>query len=359
MTGDLMFLAGFRAYDKISANGLSPDDVAMVVGASGAAKWLVLHGLESALFGLWFRGRTKPLHLFGTSIGSWKSAAAAQDDPVEAFDRLTHAYIHQFYRTKASPARIDQESQRIMDAYLGPDRIEEILTHPYCRLNFSAVRCTRALGSDHPMIQMAGLATAWGINRISRELLRKQYVPTLFHDPRSVPPFSLDGEFPGGLVPLDCQNIRPALMASGSIPYIMDGVTDIPGAPAGIYRDGGMFHYHPAFDFMNGKDGIVLYPHFYSEVTLGWFDKNRPSRIANGQCLADVLLLAPSPSFVAKLPFGRIPDRRDFVGLYRRDNERIDFWERAVSMGERLGNSFLDAVSSGRIKELVQKIPVP
>jgi hypothetical protein len=167
----------------------------------------------------------------------------------------------------------------------------------------------------------------------------------------------MNGEFPGGLAALNRDNLRTALLASGSIPYMMKGVKDVPGAPSGIYRDGGMFHYHPAFDFMNGTCGIVLYPHFYSQATLGWFDKNRPSRIADGKLLADVLMLAPSPSFVSKLPFGRIPDRRDFLRLFRRDNERIDFWETAVSMGESLGRSFLAAVDSGNIKNLVQKIP--
>ena len=61
---DILFLAGHRAYERIRAGGLSADDVKMVVGASGAAKWLVLHGLESVLFGQWFTGRKKPLHLY-------------------------------------------------------------------------------------------------------------------------------------------------------------------------------------------------------------------------------------------------------------------------------------------------------
>ncbi|MDY0375736.1 MAG: patatin-like phospholipase family protein [Desulfobacterium sp.] len=357
MTEDLLFLAGHRAYERIMTNGLSSDDVAMVVGASGAAKWLVLKELESAIFGLWFRKRTKLLHLFGTSIGSWKSAAAAQNDPVEAFDHLAHAYIHQIYRTTATPERIDLESQRIMDAYLDQNRVDEILAHPYCRLNFSAVRSTGAFSSDHPMAQMASLVSAWAKNWVSRRLVQRQYLPTLFHDPRDLPCFALNGEFPGGLAPLDRDNLRTALLASGSIPYMMKGVKDVPGAPLGVYRDGGMYHYHPAFDFMNGTDGIVLYPHFYSWATLGWFDKNRPSRMADGQLLADVLMLSPSPSFVAKLPFGRIPDRRDFLRLFRRDNERIQFWETAVSMGKSLGKSFLDAVDSGRIKTLVKRIP--
>ncbi len=357
MTGDLMFLAGHRAYERIRSEGLSPDDVSMVVGASGAAKWLVLHGLESALFGRWFVGRKKPLHLFGTSIGSWKSAAAAQADPMAGFDRLAHAYIHQYYKGKATPRQVANEADRIMDACLTPGMAEEILAHPYCRLHLSAVRCRRPLSSDHPLAMAAGLMVAWGTNRISRDLFRRQCRPTLFYDPRDVPFSSNNGEFPGGAVPLTGENLRQALLASGSIPYVMEGIRKIPGAPGGVYRDGGLFHYHPAFDFLKGEDGIVLYPHFHSTVTLGWFDKNRPERIADGSLLSDVLLLAPSPSFVADLPLGRIPDRRDFERLAGRDGERVAFWEKSVAMGRRLGDQFLETVASGRIQEIVRRIP--
>lgn len=353
MAGDLMFLAGHRAYERIQSQGLSPDDVAMVVGASGAAKWLVLHGLDSALFGDWFTGRQRPLHLYGTSIGSWKSAAAAQKDPVSGFNRLAHAYIHQYYHGKVTPAQVTREAHRIMDATFGPGEAEAILDHPYCRLHLSAVRCSGALASEHPLILGAGLAKAWGINRLSRNMFRRQCRPTLFSDGRDCSPFSSGGEFPGGEVALTAENLRSALLASGAIPYAMEGIQQIPGAPDGVYRDGGLFHYHPAFDFLQGSEGIVLYPHFYSEVTLGWFDKNRPSRMADGADLADVLLLCPSPSFVARLPLGRIPDRRDFERLSGRDSERVAAWEESVRMGARLGDEFMEAVASGRIRDRV------
>jgi len=357
MSGELMFLAGHRAYERIREGGLSSDDVSMVVGASGAAKWLVLHGLESAIFGQWFAGREKPLHLFGTSIGAWKSSAAAQSDPESAFDRLARAYIHQFYKGKVTPRQVSDEAHRILDTCLAPGKAEEILAHPYCRLHLSTVRCRGPLASDHPFSMIAGVMAAWGANRISRELFRKQCSPTLFYDPRAVPPFSRNGEFSGGAWPLTPGNLRQALLASGSIPYVMEGVRDIPGASKGLYRDGGLFHYHPAFDFLQGEEGLVLYPHFYSEVTLGWFDRNRPDRIAGGSLLSDVVLLAPSPSFVASLPFGRIPDRRDFDRLAGRDAERVAFWEKSVAMGRVLGERFLEAVASGRIREMIRRIP--
>ena len=232
-----------------------------------------------------------------------------------------------------------------------------MLNHPYCRLHLSSVRCRGLLASDHPKIEIVGLLGAWLANRFSRRLLQKLCQPTLFYDARTPPPFFGSGEFPGGEVQLTTANFRPALVASGSIPGVMKSVGQIDGARPGAYRDGGLYHYHPAFDFLGGRDGIVLYPHFYPDVTLGWLDKGRKSRIADGNRLADVLLLTPSPAFIAELPFGRVPDRRDFIHLAGRDNERVDAWNRAVAMSRRLGEQFLETVASGAIRKVVQRIP--
>jgi hypothetical protein len=231
-----------------------------------------------------------------------------------------------------------------------------VLKHPYCRLHFSAVRCHGPLASDKPKIEMFGLAVTWLANRVSRNLFRKLCKPLLFYDTRDSPPFLMNGEFPAGEVVLTTENVRQALLASGSIPYVTKSVHNISGVDRAAYKDGGLFHYHPAFDFLGGENGIVLYPHFYSQVTLGWFDKNIPGRMADGRMLSDVLLLAPSPSFVAELPLGEIPDRRHFVSLAGRDDERIAAWEKTVEMSSRLGDAFWEAVETGRIRELVQRI---
>lgn len=357
MPDSLQFLAGHRAYERIRSGGLTADDVKVVIGASGAAKWLVLHGLESAIFSQWFAGRDKPLHLYGTSIGSWKSAAAARHDPQAALDTLAHSYIHQYYQGKITPVQVAREADRIMSEVLPEGAPEEILNHPYCRLHLSAVRCRGLLSSDQPGIEAIGLGAAWLANRLSRKLFHRLCLPVLFYDPRTLPPFHRSNEFTGGVMPLSSSNLRQALLASGSIPCVMKSVRTIPGAPAAAYRDGGLYHYHPAFDFLEDSEGIVLYPHFFDQVSLGWFDKNVPKRQANGKMLADVLLLAPSPSFVASLPFARIPDRRDFVRLAGRDAERVAFWEQTVAMSRKLGDEFLAAVESGRIGDLVQRIP--
>lgn len=357
MAKNLLLLAGHRAYERIRSNGLTPDEVQMVVGASGAAKWLVLHGLEMALFESWFSGRTKPLHLYGTSIGSWKSVAAARRNPRQGFDSLAQAYIHQYYSGKITREQVARETARIMAEFIGPEVPEEVLSHPYCRLHLSAVRCLGPLASNNPKVEMAGLIIAWMVNRISRNLFKKICKPTLFYHPLTSPPFLAGDEFNGGNQPLTPENFRQALLASGSIPYVMDCVKDVAGAAKGSYRDGGLYHYHPAFDFMAGKEGVVLYPHFYDSATLGWLDKDRPSRTASGKLLADVLMLSPSPDFIKSLPFGRIPDRMDFVRLEGKDKERVTAWQKSVEMSSKLGEEFLDAVESGAIKERVQKIP--
>ncbi|WP_163338976.1 patatin-like phospholipase family protein [Desulfopila sp. IMCC35008] len=357
MADNLLFLAGHRAYERICSDGLEPDDVKMVAGASGAAKWLVLHGLDSALFGKWFRGRTAPLHLYGTSIGAWKSAAAARHDPQAGFDSLAQAYIHQYYSGRITRGQVARETGRIMDEFLGPGAPEEVLSHPYCRLHLSAVRCSGPLASDNGKIEMMGLISAWVINWFSRNLFRKICKPTLFYHAADPPPFLGSDEFNGGRVALDTRNFRQAILASGSIPCVMESVKELSGAPKGAYRDGGLFHYHPAFDFLAGEEGICLYPHFYDRATLGWLDKNRPSRIAEGRLLSDVLMLAPSPEFVKSLPLGRIPDRRDFKLLATRDDERVASWLKCIEMSAKLGQEFLESVENGSIRSRVQRIP--
>ena len=329
----------------------------MVVGASGAAKWLVLHGLDAALFASWFTGRTTPLHLYGTSIGAWKLAAAASHAPTESFDRLAHAYIHQFYQGKITREQVIREGERILSEFLPPGLPEEILGHPWARLHFSAVRCRGPLGTDNQKVELAALALTWLANRASRRILARICPPTLFHHPAEPPPFANGNEFPGGTVPLSAANFRQAILASGSIPYVMKGMQGIAGAPAGVYRDGGLYHYHPAFDFLASQEGIVLYPHFYPTATLGWLDKGNAARKADGSTLADVLLLAPSKEFIATLPLRRIPDRRDFERMAGQDEQRIAFWEKTVAMSSALGEEFLASVESGSIREKVQRIP--
>ncbi|HSL60151.1 MAG TPA: patatin-like phospholipase family protein [Desulfotignum sp.] len=356
MTDDLVIAAGRTAYEHIRKNGLSPGDIRLVLGASGAAKWLVLSGLDTAIFSCWFRNRKDPLPVFGTSIGAWKFAAAARKDPVRAFDALRHAYIHQYYRGRVTPAQVTRESERIMAAFLHQARVDEILDHPFVRISFSAVRCRHLLASRHRPAQVLGIAAGAALNRISRQLHRLYLERVVFHHPRFDPRAVDFSGFPTRCVPLGPHNFQQALTASGAIPYVMEGVTDIAGAPRGMYRDGGMLDYHPAFALASGQSGFILYPHFYPYIIPGWFDKTSPSRRETGAVTDRMILVAPSGRFVSTLPFGRIPDRKDFARFLGADATRVGAWEKAADMSRMLGEAFLDITRTGRIQDLVRPL---
>ena len=355
MSDNLTILAGATAYRHIKENGLSPDDIDAMLGASGAAKWLCIHGLDSAIFSQWFSGRTRPLHLFGTSIGAWKFAAAAQTNCREAFERLKHAYIHQHYKGRVSAVQIYKETRRIMNEFLTHQAIDEILDHPWIRIGFSAARCKGLIGSNHSAVQAMGVGQAFALNAISRKLQQFCFERVLFHHPQYDTRILAENNFPTTPIPLDRKNFSNAILASGSIPMVMAGVTHIAGAPGGTYRDGGLLDYHPAFSLNSEQTGFILYPHFYTELTPGWFDKKFSKRRLKGKAVDRMILLAPSPEFVSTLPFGRIPDRQDFIRLMGRDNERISTWNKATDMCRVLGDEFMEAAENGSIRDKVKK----
>jgi hypothetical protein len=72
--------------------------------------------------------------------------------------------------------------------------------------------------------------------------------------------------------------------------------------------------------------------------------------------MENVLMVCPSPYFLEKLPLRKIPDRDDFKLFFKRDAERIAYWERVRVESVRLGDEFLEAVQSGRISEKIRPL---
>lgn len=354
MKKSLLCLAGPRAYAHIREKGLASQDVRLILGASGAAKWLGIQGLDAAIFGEFLARAEKPITLWGTSIGAWKLAAACRKDPVAAFDLLAYNYIHQYYKKGDGRREVDSEAKRIVDAFLPGEAIAEILSSERFRLHFSAVRCKGWLASDEPFKLLAGITGAFFRNLKGRRNFIACFERMLFSDARNdgTVQLEMDGYT---RIPLTGENLRQALLATGSIPVVMSAVSYIHGAGPGIYRDGGLVDYHPMPPEPLGE-GIVLYPHFYSEVVPGWFDKKMPKRRATPEDLSDVLLLSPSPEFVASLPYGRIPDRKDFKRFAGDDAGREKFWKTAAAETRRLGDEFLEAVTGNRLAEIVHPI---
>lgn len=352
MSHALQLLGGPKALAMIRERGLRPADVDVVVGASGGPKWLVLGALDRVVFGEFFRAeRERPLHLVGSSIGSWRMACLAQRDPVAAIERFETAYIGQRYTREPPPSEVSRMGVALLDILLGDSGEREILEHPYARLHVITARSRGLAASERRSAQLAGLAMAALANAASRRALRAQFQRVMFDAAGDAGPFRDLAGFSTRHVPLTRENLRPALLASGAIPLVLDGVR-IPGAPPGVYRDGGVIDYHPAFDF--GAERIVLYPHFYPHVTPGWFDKALRWRRPRAANFEHVLMLAPGADFVARLPGGKIPDRKDFYT--HADAERMRHWRQAADAGRRLADEFAELMASGRWMDRVRPL---
>src|SRR6056297_853993 len=125
MTKLISLYAGEKAYARIRANGLRPDDISVVAGAAGGPKWLILRHLDHLLFGSWLAKRKSPLFLVGSSIGAWRFAAVSQNDPVAALERFQAAYLEQSYDVNPSPEAINRELERILDRLMGGSGAKE------------------------------------------------------------------------------------------------------------------------------------------------------------------------------------------------------------------------------------------
>lgn len=352
----LTLRAGPRALALIQERGLRLEDVDVLPGASGGAKWLAIAGLDRYLFGHVLRTtaddgtttRTRPLHCIGSSIGSWRMACLAQRDPVAALQRGHHAYI---YDQRYSPKPPTQEVTRVLtaclDRLLGPHGVDEILSHPFARLHIITARGRGLAASDRRLVLATSIALAASANLVRRRSLALQFRRTVFHSAGDATPFRHLRDLPTVHHALTRENLRDALRASGSIPLLVDGVR-IPGRPNELHWDGGVLDYHLDLDFGDG-DGLVLYPHFYSHVVPGWFDKSLPWRRARARNFDRALLLAPSDAFVASLPGGKIPDRRDFFAFPAAERERR--WQTVLDASARLGEELHDLMETGRLAQ--------
>jgi hypothetical protein len=77
-----------------------------------------------------------------------------------------------------------------------------------------------------------------------------------------------------------------------------------------------------------------------------------PWRRARGAWLENVILVAPSREYLARLPLGKLPDRRDFLRYAGDDAGRMRAWRRAVAESERLADAFLEFARKPRLDEV-------
>lgn len=347
MIHKLDFKAGPAAYESIRRDGFAPERIGTIAGASGGAKWLVLSQLDRAILAGIVPKLAGPVHLIGTSIGAWRFACYAQNDPLAAIDRFEDAYIHQNYSDDPDIHEITAKSREILATVLGESGVDEILDHPVLRTHVMAVRARHVAASEYRPLLAAVLLTAASLNAISRRSLALFFERALFFDARDLPPFFDIDEFPIQRVRVGRDNLEDAIVATGAIPLVLSGVRDIARAAEGLYRDGGVIDYH--LDLPHADDSrLALYPHFFGHIVPGWFDKKLSWRQPRQSNIDRTILVSPSDEFVSRLPNGKVPDRTDFQN--HAPAERIRIWRTVVAECEALAEEFNEVIERGQLE---------
>ena len=354
---NLVIRAGNRAAEKLQAQGFHPDLFGTLVGASGGPKWLVLRHLDTVLIDRLVLPRSTPLDTLGSSIGSFRHACYAQQDPHVALACFEPAYVEQAYSEadldrRGMPSResITRESVGVLTHLLGDTGAEEICEHPLIRTNIVAARLQRDRGRDRGLAFQLQVGAAAIANAISRRALGRHFERVLF---RTEGASICWEDLPTAEFDLTPERVGRALLSSGSIPLLMEGVRDVPGIP-GTHFDGGIIDYHFGFEF-GRDDRLVLFPHFFDRITPGWFDKPWKKRRPTARALDDVVMIAPSDAFVAKLPGGKVPDRDDFLDFGAQ--ERIDRWYGVVEACRTLAEELAETIDRGSIANRIEPFP--
>ena len=327
--------------------------------------------LDEYLFADWlpsgFDKRTAPVKLIGASIGAWRFAAVCRNDPREALAALAKTYSEQKYPKKVDAKFVSAYARDLTDS-LFSGREQELLSNPNYQLNVLVVRGKGILHREARGRTHAGFALAAMANAVGRPHLRHFLDRVWFYaDPssrmadaseRPAPVgFQADGEisfdrFHTHYVKLTSGNFGDALVASGSIPLVLQGVAQIADAPLGTFWDGGIIDYHLHLPY-HRTPGLVLYPHFTDKIVPGWLDKMLPWRKARGPWLDNMILLSPTREYLDSLPHRKLPDRNDF-NRYVDDYEgRLRYWRCAMAESARLRDEFAEMVASGRVADAV------
>lgn len=349
MKSPLHIAAGPKALRHLQENGLQLADIRAMLGASGGPKWLVLNQLDRFLAPRLAADTQVDIDLLGTSIGSWRFACYAQPDPLAAFDRFEAAYFAQAYTAKPDTREISLECSRILEAILC-EQHAAIVNAEKRRLHIITNRCRPAMLDKYNEPGKWQLGASALANAAGRKYLKHFFERILFAPAGSKLPFQ-ESIFLQESVRMSTGNLQQALMATASIPLLMQAVHDIPGTSGGTCVDGGIIDYH--FDTPLPYDnGIVLYLHFSPRLVPGWFDKMLPWRRPRATSLDNVLLISPSQEFIASLPNGRIPDRHDFVQMD--DVQRKAAWRRVLAETGRLAEELAQQLEHQQWQDVVQ-----
>lgn len=348
--------AGKRVYDIIKDGGFNLNSISTYFGAAVGPRWLIASGFDLTLLKGGFLGRSRALHLIGSSAGAWRFAAWMQPQAIQSYRKLLDAYINTRYSRKDNPQSVLEKFTGLINEYLEDDALSFALANKKYRLAIITARARGLVSFENHWLQKTGLVSCFLLNYFSRDNIYHFAERVVFYDGYKPPFFCLQPQFRGSFVRLNEINFKYAVMASGAIPLVVAGVHNIYGAPRGVYRDGGLLDYHLAHQFAAKENEIVLFFHHQERIIPGWLDKNLKKRATDSETLSNVLMVLPAESFIKTLPGEKVPDRTDFLTYIDDQDSRIKNWYKAVELSAPLGEEFLELVESGKIKDMVERL---
>ena len=342
--------AGRVAAQRLGSSGFELNLFDVAVGASGGPKWLVLSALDRLLCEL-LKTRQNPIHLLGSSSGAWRFAGYCQDDSHRALSLLEDAYIEANWSVARPLEQRSKTALKILEAFLPPGQSIQLAPSKFFP-HFIAAECQGLIARESTPIQIAGLLLALAVQSIKgRAALAPSISRTLFSDSRSALPSALSDIATKRAV-LNEPNYRQVLLASGSIPLVLPAIRDIPGAP-GVFRDGGLIDYH--FDQLPiHSDGLILMPHFLSELQLGWLERLAPKSVLPNPNLDRLVIVCPTQAWLRSLPSGKLPDRDD-ARLLTPELRRYH-WHQAALRGQELAEEFERRFQAGTLLDGLQTL---
>ncbi len=348
--------AGPKAFRLVKEEGLQSERIGCFAGPAGGPKWFVSVGFDRALIRAEFLQKSgRRVLLAGSSAGAWRCLAMACKDPLLAYERLRIAYSRNIFTEHDTQRTVSCALKRNVDAYLTDDDVEFILRHPYFDVALHTVRARGVAAVENRFVQGAALIMAGLCNIASPRGTGVFFERVVFFSGKHEPRFLTAG-FQGRSARLTRANLRQVALATGSLPFIVEGVRCVGGAPAGVYRDGGLRDYHLNERYLPDEDKITLFFHYQERIIPGWFDKKLWRRAPHPVALENVVQIFPAEDFVRLLPDGRIPDRDDFIRFMDTPLERIKRWDRVSELSDILGQEFMELVESGRVKSVVEPL---
>jgi len=353
---ELHVRAGKNVHEIIESGEFDFDQVMTYVGAAPGPRWLVASGFDLSLLQSGVLGKKRPTVLAGSSAGALRFAAWMQPEPEKSYDKLIEAYIALNFTKKDTPETVLRGIRGLIDSYIDDDALPFALANRKYRLAIVTARAKHLAASNARWLQVLALGTGFVCNTLNRRMIHWFFQRVVFHNSPILPYFCLNHDFKGQAIPLNEANFKHALLASSALPVAAAGVRDIYGAPGGMYRDGGFMDYHLNQKYSGGDGAITLLFNHQERLIPAWFDKGLSSRQPPAEYLENLLLVYPSDDFIRKLPYGTVPERKDFRTYADNPAKRMANWRKVVEVSKHLGEEFLELVESGRLRSVTKKL---